>query len=282
MIDLKSILEAGVAAVCLRPDGHCTLDTMPVSIDSHAHGYSRAADAYERGRPEYPTEAVDHTVRTLGIGPGKTVLDLAAGTGKFTSALVPTGASIIAIEPVAGMRERLAAKLPGVVTVDGIAEAIPLPNRSVDAVTVAQAFHWFRGLEALAEIRRVLKPGCGLALIWNVRDERVAWVEKLGDLMDPFGGSAPRHHTGKWREPFAVPNGFTSLQVERFHFTFSGTLEQAVDRVASTSFVAELEENVRSKLLDEVRHLFRNHPLTRSQATIDFPYITEVHRCFAT
>jgi SAM-dependent methyltransferase len=252
---------------------------MSAPIDPYAHSYGRAAEAYDRGRPEYPPEAVAHAVRVLGIGPGKTVVDLAAGTGKFTRLLIPSGASVIAVEPVAGMRERLAASLPTARAVEGTAEAMPLPGASANAVTVAQAFHWFRGQEALAEIRRVLKPGGGLALIWNVRDEAVDWVSRLSELMDPHGGGAPRYHTGKWREPFAVPNGFTPLQLTCFPFTHPGTPEQVVDRAASTSFVAGLREEVRAKLLADVRGMLRDHLQTRGLNQIPFPYITEVYTC---
>jgi len=251
----------------------------PRSINPHAQSYARAADAYERGRPEYPAAAVAYAVALLGIGPHSTVLDLAAGTGKFTRQLLFTGARILAVEPVAAMRERIAAQLPSVNVLEGTAEAIPLPDESVDAVTVAQAFHWFRGRDALAEIRRVLKSGGGLALIWNVRDETVDWVRRLSELMDPHNGGAPRYHTGLWREAFSVPNGLTTLTVERFPFAHPSTPEQVVDRAASTSFVAGLPLERRAGLLDEVRHMLREHPETRGRETIPFPYVTEVYGC---
>ena len=134
-------------------------------------GFKRAADAYERGRPEYPAAAVEHLVKTLDIARGSRVVELGAGTGKFTRTLVPTGAEILAVEPVDAMRQKLSELLPGVKMVDGAAEAIPLADASADAVVVAQAFHWFDGERALAEIHRVLKAGGGLGLIWNVRDD---------------------------------------------------------------------------------------------------------------
>jgi SAM-dependent methyltransferase len=250
-----------------------------VSIDSHARHYDHAADAYERGRPEYPPEAVAHVLQEFRIGPASTVLDLAAGTGKFTRQLVPSGARVVAVEPVAGMRAKLTEQVPGVTPLEGTAEAIPLPDGTVDAVTVAQAFHWFQGTEALAEIRRVLRPGGGLALIWNVRDESVDWVRRLSDLMDPHGGGAPRYHTGLWRQPFAYPNGFTPLRVVRFPFAHEGTPDQIVDRAGSTSFVAGLPDAERKRLLDDVRHMLQEHPLTRGKERIPFPYLTEVHTC---
>ncbi len=250
-------------------------------IDRHAHSYDLAADAYERGRPDYPATAVAHVVRVLGIASASIVLDVGAGTGKFTRQLAPSGARLLAVEPVAGMREKLASALPGVEALEGTAEAIPLPAASVDAVTVAQAFHWFRGRKALAELRRVLKPGGGLALIWNVRQESVDWVRRLSELMDPHGGGAPRFQTGLWRAAFAAPNPFTPLQVARFPFTHSATPEQVVDRAASTSFVAGLAAAERARLLDQVRRMLDRHPQTRGRTIVDFPYETEVYWCRA-
>src|SRR5581483_4114059 len=118
-----------------------------------ARGFGSAADAYERGRPDYPAAAIDFLVDRLELGPGRVVLDLAAGTGKLTRLLVPTGADVIAVEPIEEMR----AKIEGARTLEGTAEAIPLPDSSFAAVTVAQAFHWCRAEEAVRDIRRVLR-----------------------------------------------------------------------------------------------------------------------------
>jgi ubiquinone/menaquinone biosynthesis C-methylase UbiE len=115
----------------------------------------------------------------LGLRAGKVVLDLGAGTGKFTRMLLATGASVIAVEPVPQMLEQLAHTAPDSKAIVGAAERIPLADSAVDAVVCAQAFHWFATSAALAEIRRVLKPGGVLGLIWNVRNESVEWVARL-------------------------------------------------------------------------------------------------------
>ena len=134
-------------------------------------------------------------VERLDLRPGRTVLELGAGTGKLTTRLVPTGARIVALEPVPGMRTKLAAALggaPGVEIVDGTAEAIPLPAGSVDAVVAAQAFHWFDAIRALSEIHRVLRPGGRFVLAWNRRDESVPWVKALGDRIRTLAGDEPQ------------------------------------------------------------------------------------------
>ena len=135
-----------------------------------ARGFEAGAAAYEAARPGYPDEAVDVLRDEVGIGPGTNVLDLAAGTGKLTRRLLELGSSVTAVEPVAAMRSQLQTVLPEVEVVEGTAEEIPAADASLDVVTVAQAFHWFRFDEALAEIRRVLRPGGGLAIVFNQRD----------------------------------------------------------------------------------------------------------------
>ncbi|WP_439814784.1 class I SAM-dependent methyltransferase [Zavarzinia sp. CC-PAN008] len=146
---------------------------MPAIHTEAARGFQQGAEAYARGRPGYPAEADVWLTCDLGLGPGSTVVELGAGTGKFTTRLVATGATVIAVEPVAAMRAQLAASAPAARILDGTAEAIPLPDASANVVVCAQSFHWFATPVAVAEIARVLKPGGQLGLIWNTRDDRV-------------------------------------------------------------------------------------------------------------
>jgi SAM-dependent methyltransferase len=160
---------------------------------SAADGYTAKASTYVKGRPDYPSEIEGWLRRDIGLSDGKTVLDLGAGTGKFIPKLLATGATVIAVEPVPAMLGQLTRLYPDIEAKEGSAEHIPLADASVDAVVCAQAFHWFATPEALTEINRVLKLGGALGLVWNVRDERVAWVAALTEIMKPFEGDAPRH-----------------------------------------------------------------------------------------
>jgi SAM-dependent methyltransferase len=244
---------------------------------SAALGFQAGAAAYERGRPAYAPDAVRRLVHELGIGPGRRVLDLAAGTGQLTRMLVPTGASISAIEPVEGMRREFARLLPGIQVLDGTAEAMPLVDGSVDAVTVGQAFHWFDGDRALAEIHRVLRPGGGLGLIWQARDPVRPWIERLNEIIDRADDGHPRFRTGAWREAFDRSPLFGPIESADYPTVQRGDVALFVDRVASISYVAKLPPDRHQAVLDEVRSLLAIDPDTAGHDVIELPYVAHVY-----
>jgi ubiquinone/menaquinone biosynthesis C-methylase UbiE len=153
---------------------------------------------------EYPAEAVAWLVSRLRIKPGRQIVDLAAGTGTLTALLADVGADIVAVEPVASMRDQLRARLPGVPVLAGVPEALPLADRSVDAVVVARAFHWFDARRAMGEIARVVRPGGCVGLIWNARDRNAEWVEQvwsvIGQSTRPAPGRDQRNCWSPWTE----------------------------------------------------------------------------------
>jgi SAM-dependent methyltransferase len=173
------------------------------------------------------------------------------------------------------MREKLREKNPDVDAREGTAEAIPLPDASVDALVSAQAFHWFANSRALAEIRRVLKPGGFLGLIWNVRDESVDWVAEITRIITPHEGDAPRYHTGEWRKSFPG-EGFGPLQEKRFPWRHSGAPENViVDRTCSSSFIAALPPAEHAAVARALRDLVARTPALAGRKTVDYPYVTE-------
>jgi ubiquinone/menaquinone biosynthesis C-methylase UbiE len=242
-----------------------------------AQGFSGAAASYEEGRPTYPPAAVARLARELKLRPGREVLDLAAGTGKLTALLVGTGASVVAVEPVAEMRAVLERALPGVRALSGTAESIPLGDGSVAAVTVGQAFHWFRGDEALAEIHRVLRAGGSLGLVWNDRATSSGWVGRLSEIMEPHRGDTPTFRSVAWRDAFARTPLFGPLQHAETKQIHRLPPEGVVARVASVSFVAALPEPERAQVLAEVRDLLATDPDTRGRAELEMPYRTDVY-----
>jgi len=243
-------------------------------------GFGREADTYERVRPSYPADAVEWLVASLEIGPGHTVLDLAAGTGKLTRLLAPTGARLLAAEPVGGMRASFVAAVPGVPIVAAVAEAMPFAGGSLDAVTVAQAFHWFDADRTFEELARVLRPGGRVGLIWNARDRTSDWVNEVWSIMDRVEKRAPWRDHEHWRDSALGDRPeFGPLHSETFRHEQSITPEGVVERIASVSHVAVLLPTERERVLDEVRELLATHPGTRGRDELRIPYRVDVYWC---
>lgn len=221
---------------------------------SAREGYANVGVLYEKGRPDYPRDAVAYLLQRLGVARSdKTVVDLAAGTGKFTRALIAAGVAPVAVEPVAHMRETLQSTLPGFVVLDGTAEAMPLDDAGADAVVVAQAFHWFDGPAALREIRRVLKPMGALGLVWNGQDRTIDWVEAIWKEVDARRDDTPNAWTYRWRDAFGPEAGFSPLISTTFRHDNPTDRDGLVARVGSISFVQRLPQSERDFLDTHIR-----------------------------
>jgi ubiquinone/menaquinone biosynthesis C-methylase UbiE len=215
-----------------------------VCDDRYRFSFETVAEQYERARPPYADEAVSWAARRLGIGPGTRVLDLAAGTGKLTRQLLALGADVVAVEPGSEMRAVLRRVLPQVETLAGRAEEIPLPDDSVDAITVGQAFHWFDARPALAEMHRVLRPGGGFALFWNRWDEEdplLGAVEKLLAPIRPVFAERP-----DVRGPF---------EQRSFRRRRPMTVDALVEWAASTSGFINAPREEQARIAREIRRL---------------------------
>ncbi len=211
------------------------------------------ADAYERGRPEYPPAVAGCIAAELRIPAGAPVLDLAAGTGKLTRALLGIGLDVLAVEPQQSLRDILAASVGPERVHDGLAEAIPLPDESVAAVTVADAFHWFDPANALEEIRRVLRPGGGLAVLSTVPDwSGASWAHEVGTLMAGLRPDHPHYDGPPWQDSVDAAGGWTKPREIRLSASQPAHPQQIVDYVASVSWIAALSEDRRSKLLTQI------------------------------
>jgi SAM-dependent methyltransferase len=252
-------------------------DSPPVHPTA-SQGFSRGAAAYSRGRPEFPPQVLNWLSTDLDLQTGRTAVEVGAGTGKFTRLLAATGATVIAVEPVAAMLERLVTDLPGIAALRAQAQNLPLASGSCDSVLCAQAFHWFATAAALGEFHRVLRPGGMLGLVWNVRDQSVDWVAKLDEIMAPYEGDAPRYYHGEWRHVFPA-SGFGPLVEKSFSHSHVGPPEHViVDRVASVSFIAALPAPERERVLDEVRALIAATPALAGAESVEFPYVTRLYQ----
>jgi ubiquinone/menaquinone biosynthesis C-methylase UbiE len=239
--------------------------------EAASKAWGEDAAIYERARPEYPPEAIDF-LHELGLSPDSDVLDLAAGTGKLTRALVAAGGRVTAVEPLFAMRQMLQQRLPEANVMEGTAERIPVQDESIDLVTVAQAFHWFDAGAAMGEIARVLRAGGGLSVIYNVRDETVEWMAMISELMRDARGDIPSHASGNWRGPFeAAESPFGPLRLETFKHRQELPRADALDVFASRSFMSVMPSDEREVLLERVAEQL---PKTE---IVEIPYVTELY-----
>jgi SAM-dependent methyltransferase len=227
-----------------------------MSLHPLAERFASVAGAYERGRPGYAPAVTDALAAELRLAPGARVLDLAAGTGKLTRALLAAGLDVIAVEPHAALREVLAEHVGAERVLDGRAEQIPLDDGAVAAVTVADAFHWFDHLAALAEIRRVLVPGGGLAVLASVPDwSGASWAHELGSLMFARRPEHPHFDGPPWQDAVRAAGGWSAPRELRVSASHPITPAQIVDYVASMSWVAAMAEPERAETLTQVAAL---------------------------
>jgi ubiquinone/menaquinone biosynthesis C-methylase UbiE len=246
-------------------------DARSASRAQRASSFARVADEYDRGRPSYPREAI---AWLLGSEPLE-VLDLAAGTGKLTAALLAAGHRVTAIEPLVEMRAILASELSAAQVLSGTAEALPLADASVDAVTVGAAFHWFEERAARTQIARVLRPPGVLGLLGNVFDTSSPWVVRVREILGPPAIQRPGH----WPAVESLLEDYEEVEDREFPH------EQRVDRASlrdlasSRSSLAVMSRAEREQVLVSLDRLWKQEPELIGRKDVLLPWRTRVRRC---
>lgn len=204
----------------------------------------QAALTYERGRPGYAPELVPWLIEELGLSRDSRVLDLAAGTGQLSRLFAGRVGSLVAVEPAAPMRAVLAAQVPGAEVLEGVAERLPLPDGSIDAAVVGNAFHWFDGPVAVAELARVLKPAAGLAVVWNIGLESDPPSPELKALVAGLRERAgvAEATTPAWRAALDASERFTPLAYHELHHTRTQDRETFAAYLASLAFISAMPD----------------------------------------
>lgn len=235
-----------------------------------AYAFGLVAEEYERGRPSYPSSAIRWL---LGDEP-LDVVDLGAGTGKLTSALVAAGHRVVAIEPLVQMRAILSERVPSVDVVAASAESTGLPARSADAVVAGAAFHWFDRARTLPEITRILRPCGTLGLLGNGFDTSASWVRRLQEIL----GGPRLGRPGHWPSPDELLAWFDEAEDREFEHDHSVDRQRLRDLAMSRSSVALLPPRPRQALLDRIDALWDEEPELQRGEPITLRYRTRVRR----
>lgn len=239
-----------------------------------ARGFSAQAALYAATRPGYPRECLKWLRYDLNLRPGTKVLEVGAGTGKFTSLLLEVGADVIAVEPLTEMRAHLVSAFPGVRALSDTAQKLSLPDSSIDAIVCAQSFHWFCTAETVAEFHRVLKPGGRVGIVCNQRDEGVEWVARLSKLVEPYRAKRPANADP---QSLFTAAGFSTQSESQAPNDHKGPAEVVVVEATRTrSFVAALPQKEQSSLLIQVRALVESTPKLAGKTEVCFPYTTRM------
>jgi SAM-dependent methyltransferase len=246
-----------------------------------AKSFGPVAATYDRVRPGYPPDGVSWILEPAGAtsavlgGTGRKprVIELGAGTGALTRDLVARGLDVVAVEPDPRMRAVLAERVPGADVRDGHAEEIPVTDADADVVVGAQMWHWVQLEAAAAEVARVLRPGGTLGLLWNLRDEGVAWMAELGEV---FGGEDVHRSGAHVLMPAGSP--FTATAVRDFRWSQELAPGDIVDLVATRSHVRVLPDPERAEVLSRVADFVQHHPAVAGRGRIVVPYVTSCWR----
>ncbi|MGF6821704.1 SAM-dependent methyltransferase [Microbacterium sp. ZKA21] len=243
-----------------------------MSEDARATSFGAQAAGYELARPDYPFEAVAWMLEPLPHG-SRRIADVGAGTGKLTRVLATApDAEIVAVDPDAEMLATLGVTVPGVPTFLGTAEHLPLPDSSVDAVVLAQAWHWVEPVAASAEVGRVVRDGGVLGLIWNIRDERTDWVRRLTTIM--HGSAAEQLLSGAGPEVMAP---FGPLASAEWEWTMPITRSRLHDLASSRSYVITAPDAEKLRIRREMDELLDELGIHDDDA-IELPYLTRAFR----
>ncbi len=238
-----------------------------------ARSFGDVADAYELGRPRFPAQVVAVIAQAAG---GPRLLDVGAGTGRLSGPLLELGRDVVAVEPLDGMRAILARKIGADRALAGRAEALPLPDASVDGAICSDAWHWFDGARAADELHRVVRPGGGVVVcVLRFPPEfRPAWVRESEELLRARWEAVRHPYRDGTKRPDGLEGhpGFEPLEVREVPFIDHSDRERIVAHWHSMSAVASLEPAERTRVLGEIDAILDRHGVQ----SVDRPYTAQL------
>ncbi|KAJ8483272.1 hypothetical protein ONZ51_g4819 [Trametes cubensis] len=248
-------------------------------------------ELYDRARPSYQANAIAHLRQSVRASPPLNVVELGAGTGIFTRALLahPDWAESIkelrAVEPSEGMRDVFTKTVsdPRVSVREGTFDTTGIEDGWADLVVIAQAFHWCPDYDkAVSEFARILKPEGIVAFIWNLEDRnRAAWVAQLRDRIERHESGTPQFRLGLWRATFSTPSYLANFEPQEenvWDYVLHGTRDIVVNRACSKSYIAVLNPEEKQKVIEDIDAILQRKEglvwIDEAQGIFEYPYQT--------
>lgn len=241
--------------------------------------FSNRVESYSKYRPSYPKEAIDYLYDTVGLRSNCTIADIGAGTGIFSKLLLERGSHVIAVEPNEAMRtasEQSLERYPNFKSVSGSAESTGIPDRSVDFIVCAQAFHWFDRIAAKKEFQRIIKPGGKVCLIWNSRlTSGISFREEYEQLLRTYGTDYTKvHHKNISRDQLLAFFKDHTMNEARFTMSQLFDFDGLRGRLQSSSYSPEPGHSNYQPMIEELRNIFDRN---QQDGIVHFDYETEIY-----
>jgi SAM-dependent methyltransferase len=242
-----------------------------------AASFQDVAEAYARGRPRFGAEVVEAIARSAG---GTRILDVGAGTGRLAAPMLHAGYDVVGVEPLAAMRAILARSIGASRALEGHAEALPLPDGSVDGAVCCDAWHWFDGPRAADELARVVRPGGGVVVVvlqshWHEEPAAApGWLRETGAVLDPLWKAADHPYLTGSRRPDGLEGhrAFGPLEVSSVGFVHDTDRERMLAHYASISYIASLPPARRAATMAELDAIMLRHGVD----AVAMPYVAEL------
>ena len=225
--------------------------------------FSNRVENYVKYRPHYPREVLDLFRAEMNLQTSSVIADIGSGTGISARLFLENGNTVFGVEPNAAMREAAEDFLKDFAnfrSLDGTAENTNLPDKSVDFVVAAQAFHWFDNEKARPEFRRILRDGGFIVLMWNERQlDTNDFLRDYEKLLIEFGSDYEKVRHDNISEKSLYDFFQNDFRRKTFQNAQTVGFEGLKGRILSSSYMPTETDLNFAPMITELKRLFAKY-----------------------